>query len=97
MALVTLERLARALDVGPHGAAVAVFGRGRPCLEPVATHAAYRLHRHRAGARKVRRILRRQQQRSFAAWAAREGAETTSLRDFERPRGWLGKNWRWTP
>ena len=54
------------------------------------------LHRHRPGARKVRRILRRAQQASFAAWASREGQETTSLRDFMRPRGWLGKNWRWT-
>jgi hypothetical protein len=59
MALVTLEELARALGVRPRGAGVAVFGRSRPCLEPLPDRLMYRLHRHRAGARKVRRILRR--------------------------------------
>jgi hypothetical protein len=47
--------------------------------------------------RKQRRVARRARQASFAAWAAREQVGTTSLRKFTRPRGWLGKNWRWTP
>ena len=55
-----------ALGVKPKGPAVKAFTEGKPCLEPVPTLDAYVIHRHRRGARKVRRVLRRYRQRREA-------------------------------
>jgi prolyl oligopeptidase PreP (S9A serine peptidase family) len=52
MALINYEDLARAT-----GAKVVLTGLY--CLEPDEASCRFTLHRHRAGARKVRRILRR--------------------------------------
>lgn len=69
--LIGFEEMARALDFkSPRGSGVAVFCGGQPCLEPKLNSCHFILHRHRAGARKVRRILRRARQARYAAWSA---------------------------
>lgn len=94
MGRITYEILSQALGANVRGPFAKVFASCRPCLEPDPVAARFILHRHRAGARKVRRILRREQQRNFAAFAAREGEKTRSLREFMQPRGWLRLTWR---
>ncbi len=55
MSAISYETFSRA---APNGIVLPFYGRG-PCLETTWTSNYFVLHRHRTGARKVRRILRR--------------------------------------